>query len=628
MITPEQLAEARKDLGRQLAAWRKAAGYTQVSFASPNGPAGYSRSAIANVETGRENMPRSFWEMCDREFGADGALLAAHDQVDTLVRRLRRQRTIHQREKQRQYPPTGADPVLAVGHEAATEQDLGSLFRSLLAQGWSRAELAATTGLAEERVQVICQSRKQVSSYEVLELFATIRSAQARTRPASDGGWLHGKVSELETAHRERHRGADLELLRAAYRTAERLHRGKTRRNGEPFPTHPVSVAHTIAELGLDTCAVAAALLHDLIDDAGHSAAEFTLADLRAEFGGAVADLVAGVTTLDRIYLASAAGEETTQSGLRRMLAAARTDVRALIIKIVYRLHHMRTLRLRQGTSQVHTATAIRDLIIPLADRLGLYAVRRELEDLVLAALEPEIYRQLDDYLRTTADLRRAQVATAHQLLATALQPARISAEVHDQPRHHAAVYRGMATHPQLGPQNPPRFVVVVAGQVLDCYRALGAVHQLWRPVPGSFTDLIASPKYDLYQSLHTTVIGPDDQPIDVRVRTEHMHHVAETGVAAELTGRAGSMADPQRLYWLDRLLTTPHEPAGAPGRPPVPRQPAGHDPFWRAGLVNLPRGSLTHHQITYPAGAWPGADTRPPTLVPPLAAHPVPYSH
>jgi guanosine-3',5'-bis(diphosphate) 3'-pyrophosphohydrolase len=559
VTTPEQLAEARRDLGRQLAAWRKAAGYTQVAFASPNGPAGYSRSAIANVETGRENMPRSFWEMCDRELGAGGALLAAYEQVGELVRRNQQPRPAS---RGATGPAPGRPPARHPGSvELADpeERDLGGLLRALVAQGWSPSALSATTGLTEERVRRICQGKEQVTPYEAREVPVIIRSVLARAR-AAEGGWLHGKVADLEQAHRSRHTRADGSLLQRAHRIAERLHRGRTRANGEPYLTHPVAVAHTVAELGLDTTAVAAALLHDLVEDAAAAPdTGYTMAHLRADLGDPPADLVERVRELDLLYLRAAAGEELFGETLRRMLLAARTDGRALIIKIAYRLHHLRTLRFRRGPSQVHTATATRDIVIPLADRLGLHAIRRELEDLVLAVLEPEIYRQLDDHLRKTHEARAAQVDAARQLLGSALQRNRIRAEIQDRPRHHYSIYRRMVKNPHLGPQNPPRLVVVVAGDDLECYRAMGAVHRTWRPVAGAFTDLIAAPKYNMYQSLHTTVMGPADQPMDVLVRTTRMHAVAQAGVTAD---RSNGTASSPQLDWLDRLLAWQEEAA------------------------------------------------------------------
>ena len=359
------------------------------------------------------------------------------------------------------------------------------------------------------------------------------------------------EVAELAEMHRRHHPGADLARLREAYRVAAELHRGQTRESGEPYITHPAAVARVVAELGLDTTAVAAALLHDTVEDTA-----YTLAHLRAQFGPATAELVDGVTKLDKLHFGEAAEAET----FRKMILAARGDIRVLIIKIADRLHNMRTLGFKPKSSQVRTATVTRDIIIPFADRLGLYAIRRELEDLVFAILEPDTYRRIDDYLREAAAGRRLLVVAAERRLAAALRGSRLRAKVYDRPRHHYSIHREMVKHPRSGPENPPRLVVVVAGERPDCYRALGVVHRTWRPVPGRFKDMIASPKYNLYQSLHTTVVGPGDQAMDVLIRTRHMHKLAEIGVAAELADRKGDLSSMLQLEWLDRLYAWQQE--------------------------------------------------------------------
>jgi guanosine-3',5'-bis(diphosphate) 3'-pyrophosphohydrolase len=364
------------------------------------------------------------------------------------------------------------------------------------------------------------------------------------------------EVAELAEVHRRHHRRADLPLLREAYRVAAEQHEGQTRNSGEPYITHPAAVARIIAELGLDTTTVAAALLHDTVEDT-----DYTLAHLRAQFGDTAAELVDGVTKLDKIYFGEAAEAET----FRKMILAARTDIRVLIIKIADRLHNMRTLGFKATHKRVRTATVTRDLIIPLADRLGLYTIRRELEDLVFAILEPEIYQQIDDYLRESASARRALTIAARRQLVAALRRGRTPGRVYDRPRHHYSIYREMVKRSDRGqPRDPPRLVVVVSGDTPDCYAALGVVHCTWAPVPGRFTDLIAAPKYNLYQSLHTTVAGPADQPMDVLIRTRRMHSVAEAGIAADLAAGNGSNgAGVPQLEWLDRLLAWQQEAAG-----------------------------------------------------------------
>jgi guanosine-3',5'-bis(diphosphate) 3'-pyrophosphohydrolase len=369
----------------------------------------------------------------------------------------------------------------------------------------------------------------------------TMTRAGARRSTAPD-------LAELAALHRQHHRHPDLAMLAEAYRVAARLHQGQTRESGTPFITHPVAVARIVAELGLDTTAVAAALLHDTVEDT-----MYTLAHLRTQFGEATARLVDGVTKFDKIFFGEVAEAET----FRKMILAAATDIRVLIIKVADRLHNMRTIRFKPPGSQVRTATVTRDIFIPFADRLGLYVLRRELEDLVLAVLEPEAYRRIEEHLQASSELRAADVATARQQLLAALRRSRIRAQVHDRPRHHYSIYREMLKHPHGGPRNPPRLVVVTSDRA-DCYAALGAVHQTWRHVPGIFHDMIAAPKYNLYQSLHTSVIGPGEQPMDVLIRTRHMHRLAEVGVAADLARHSPASTTPE-LEWLTRLLTWQH---------------------------------------------------------------------
>lgn len=354
------------------------------------------------------------------------------------------------------------------------------------------------------------------------------------------------EAARLAAAHRHHHRGADLKLLREAYRVAAAMHQGQTRDSGEPYIVHPVAVARILADLGLDTATIAAALLHDTVEDTS-----YTLIDLRNQFGDTIAGLVDGVTKLDRIYYGEIAEAET----FRKMILAARDDIRVPIIKIADRLHNMRTLRHKPGPSQTRTATVTRDILIPLADRLGIYTLRRELEDRVLAILNPDAYQQIDAYLRDGRPDRDKLTAAAATRLAAALRRSRIRARVEDRPRHHYSIYREMAKHPHLGPQDPPRLAVVVAGGQADCYAALGVIHGTWPPVPGRFKDRIAAPKYNLYQSLHTTVLGPDSQPMDALIRTSRMHQVAQVGIIADLTSPGADGQPSRQLDWLDRLV-------------------------------------------------------------------------
>ncbi|GAA4898931.1 GTP pyrophosphokinase [Stackebrandtia albiflava] len=373
-----------------------------------------------------------------------------------------------------------------------------------------------------------------------------LRTILHRSSPADDPWGVTASVAALETTHRAKHPTPSIPLLRKAFRIAEQMHRGQNRKSGEPYITHPIAVAGILADFGLDTTTIAAALLHDTVEDTS-----YTLQRLRDDFGNEVALLVDGVTKLDKLYFGDAAEAET----FRKLIVTAGRDIRVLVIKLADRVHNMRTLGAKSRPSQIRIAEATRDVLIPLADRLGLYVIKRELEDIVLKTIDPDTYEEIDAYLNHNPE-RTAKVSVATQRLRAELRQMRITAEILDRPRHHYSVFREMALRPRRGPQDPPRLVLVVEGPLTDCYATMGAVHRLWQPLPGRFKDFIATPKFNLYQSLHTSVIGPGDEPMDVMIRTHDMNQTAELGIAAHLsreTSRTGQSL--QELKWLRRLL-------------------------------------------------------------------------
>ena len=351
----------------------------------------------------------------------------------------------------------------------------------------------------------------------------------------------------LVKAHRATQPKADLALLHRAFEVANRLHAGQVRRSGEPYISHPIAVARILADLGMDTVTLAAALLHDTVEDTA-----YTLKQLREDFGDAVSHLVDGVTKLDKVFFGEAAEAET----IRKMIVAAGRDVRVLVIKLADRLHNMRTLKYKSRRSQIRTAKATRDVLVPLADRLGIHVFKRELEDLVLATLEPEAYAKIDAFLATRPD-RSAFYKEVIARLKPALRESRVTATITERPRHHFSIYTEMQKSPVPEPHDPPRLVIRVSGPPTDCYAALGAVHGVFPPAPGRFKDFIASPKFNLYQSLHTTVIGPGSEPIEVLLRTEEMHRIAEYGIVAHYRRGDPGQPDARRreLEWLYRLL-------------------------------------------------------------------------
>ncbi len=357
-------------------------------------------------------------------------------------------------------------------------------------------------------------------------------------------------VGELIRAHKQTQPRGDLRLLARAHATAERMHQGQRRISGEPYISHPVAVTRILADLGMDTTTLVAALLHDTVEDTS-----YTLSALSDDFGAEVALLVDGVTKFDRAFFGETAEAET----IRKMLVRAGQDVRVLIIKIADRLHNMRTLGARTAAARARVAATTLDVLVPLADRLGIQALKRSLEDSVLAVLEPVAYAAIDAHVRNrpewTATLDRA-VEGAHR----GLDQARIDARVSPLHRHYYSIWKDTigAGHPL--DHDLPRIAVVVRGERTDCYTALGALHSMWRPVPGRFKDFIATPKHNLYRSLHTTVVGPEQQPVEVLIRTESMHHVAEYGIAAHFLDPEGAVQlDPteraEQLAWLRRVV-------------------------------------------------------------------------
>ncbi|GAB3238329.1 hypothetical protein GCM10027447_37830 [Glycomyces halotolerans] len=378
-----------------------------------------------------------------------------------------------------------------------------------------------------------------------------LRALLSATRSAKqDDPWdLAGRVARLEAAHRAHCDQPDLLLVRRAYRIAEQMHRGQARKSGEPYITHPIAVATILADLGVDTATVAAGLLHDTVEDTSYS-----LEALRSDFGGEIAVMVDGVTKLDKIHLGSAAEAET----FRKLVLTAGQDIRVMVIKLADRLHNMRTIKFKKRPSQIRIAEATRDVLIPLADRLGLYVIKRELEDIVLETLEPEVFQRIKEHLGSDTD-RKRQIAAIIPQVRRALRGYKVNAKLLDRPRHPYSVFREMQKHPGTGPADPPRLVVVVDGPATECYAALGAIHQLWKPIGGKFRDLIAARKFNLYQSLHTAVDGPGGQSVEFLIRTREMHETAEIGIVAGLKEPGSDPAQVQ-LPWLRRLLDWQHE--------------------------------------------------------------------
>ncbi|MEV0532147.1 HD domain-containing protein [Kitasatospora sp. NPDC050463] len=391
-------------------------------------------------------------------------------------------------------------------------------------------------------------------------------------------------LEPLVQAHRRHHPQADLGLLGRAYRLAEASHRGQKRKSGEPYITHPLAVTMILAQLGAGTTTLVASLLHDTVEDT-----ELTLEQVSAGFGPEVAYLVDGVTKLEKVDFGAAAEAET----FRKMLVATGDDVRVMVIKLADRLHNMRTIRHMKPASRIRIAKVTRDVLIPLAERLGIQVLKAELEDIVFATLHPEEYARTRAQLAGREDHPDALLAPFARALARQLAEAGVAAEVSVRPRHCVSLHRVLlkrdaAAGPDGRPQGPQpadfgRLLVVVEENA-DCYAVLGELHTCWTPLPGEFKDFVAAPKFNLYQSLHTAVALEGGEVVEVLVRTRRMHEVAETGVVAlgdprQPGGDQGAdeldRTDPARPGWLSRLLEWQQET-------PDP------DAFWSALTADL----------------------------------------
>ncbi|MEU2249554.1 HD domain-containing protein [Streptomyces sp. NPDC019224] len=367
---------------------------------------------------------------------------------------------------------------------------------------------------------------------------------------------LSDAIAHVVEAHRAHHPDADAAVLHRAYRLAETSHRGQMRKSGEPYITHPLAVTLILAELGAETTTLTASLLHDTVEDT-----EVTLDQVREQFGEEVCYLVDGVTKLEKVDYGAAAEPET----FRKMLVATGDDVRVMSIKLADRLHNMRTLGVMRPEKQARIAKVTRDVLIPLAERLGVQALKTELEDLVFAILHPEEYARTSALIAAAADGPDPLGAMAGNVAAV-LREAGISAEVMVRPRHTVSVHRVRIKRGELRGSDFGR-VLVLVGEDADCYAVLGELHTCFTPVISEFKDFIAAPKFNLYQSLHTAVVGPDAEVAEVLIRTHRMHKVAEAGVvalgnpyASEGTPQTaepsdGERADPTRPGWLSRLL-------------------------------------------------------------------------
>ncbi|MGL5824097.1 MAG: RelA/SpoT family protein [Nocardioides sp.] len=365
----------------------------------------------------------------------------------------------------------------------------------------------------------------------------------------------HPVLEPLFKAVKANHPQADLALLERAYRVAEKSHGTQTRKSGDPYITHPLAVTTILADIGMTEPTLVAALLHDTVEDT-----PYTLEQLTDEFGAEVAGLVDGVTKLDKVQYGDSAQAET----IRKMIVAMSRDIRVLVIKLADRLHNMRTLRYVPQSSQERTARETLDIYAPLAHRLGMNTIKWELEDLAFATLHPKMYDEIVRLVAERAPSRDQFLSQVIEEVERDLKDAKIKSTVTGRPKHYFSIYQKMI----VGGRDFSDIQDLVGVRILveddrDCYSVLGVLHARWNPVLGRFKDFVAMPKFNMYQSLHTTVIGPTGKPVEMQIRTYGMHRRAEYGVAAHWkykeNGRAGvdteRRADLDDMTWVRQLL-------------------------------------------------------------------------
>lgn len=364
-------------------------------------------------------------------------------------------------------------------------------------------------------------------------------------------------LAELIRTVRQNHPKSDSSLIERAYNTAEKYHEGQKRKSGEDYITHPLAVARILADLGSGPATIAAALLHDTVEDT-----EYSIDQLRVDFGEEVGLLVDGVTKLDKMKFGDTAQAET----MRKMVVAMSKDVRVLVIKLADRLHNARTWGFVEPESARRKAQETLEIYAPLAHRLGIATIKNELEDISFSVLYPKVYEEIVSLVKQRNPLRSEYTETVIEEIDSELRDAKVKAKIEGRPKQYYSIYQKMILK---GREFEDIYdlvgIRVIVPSVRDCYGALGAIHARWSPLPGRFKDYIAMPKFNLYQSLHTTVLGPEGRAVEIQIRTQEMHQRAEFGVAAHWKYKQVSGKGPERevdLAWLKQLSDWQEETA------------------------------------------------------------------
>ncbi len=409
------------------------------------------------------------------------------------------------------------------------------------------------------------------------------RAAVPAARPA--------ELASLVDAFKARHPRSSPDLIYRAYEIAAAAHEGQLRKSGDPFIHHPVAVATILAELGLDDVTLAAALLHDAVEDT-----RVTIEEIERDFGAEVKRMVDGVTKLDRIRFDSREAQQAAT--MRKMLVAMANDLRVLLVKLADRLHTMRTVAALSEAKQQRIAQETLDIYSPLAHRLGVAGIKWQLEDLAFATLYPKRYAEIEQMVSARSPEREKYLSQVVEVVQGRLAELRIDAEVTGRPKHNWSIYEKMIVR---GKEFDEIYdlvgIRVVVATVKDCYAALGTIHATWKPVQGRFKDYIAMPKFNLYQSLHTTVVGPEGKPLEVQIRTREMHMRAEYGVAAHWGYKEGSQPSTDAA-WLHRIVDWQRETADPQEFMETLKVDLEQDEVY----VFTPKGDV----ITLPVGATP----------------------
>lgn len=362
---------------------------------------------------------------------------------------------------------------------------------------------------------------------------------------------------ELIQSVRKYHPSADISLIEKAYKIARDAHEGQNRKSGEPYIIHPLCVAIILADLELDKETIVAGLLHDVVEDTIMTSEEIT-----REFGSEVALLVDGVTKLGQLSY-SADKVEVQAENLRKMFLAMAKDIRVILIKLADRLHNMRTLKYMKPEKQKEKARETMDIYAPIAQRLGISKIKVELDDLSLKYLEPEVYYDLVEKIALRKSVREEFVRGIVEEVSNHIEAAGIKAQIDGRVKHFFSIYKKMVNQDKTLDQIYDLFAVrIIVDTVKDCYAALGVIHEMYKPIPGRFKDYIAMPKLNMYQSLHTTLIGPNGQPFEIQIRTFDMHRTAEYGIAAHWKYKESSDGkkpvaeqEEEKLSWLRQIL-------------------------------------------------------------------------